>query len=96
MYIFYLIYIYSILCSQLLTHVKNGIYGVESTIKKGFGDPLLLHLQPKNYNQCAAIQRNFVLISFLKKTPGFLDSSTVLQILHPKNTFKNMAVLFKL
>lgn len=107
------IYIYSILCTQLLTHVKvyetvkgasfrthifqsiwmssilghaeyrvhkplpNGIYGIESTIKKGFGVPLLLHLQPKNYNQCAAIQRNFVLISFLKNTLCFLDNFTV-------------------
>lgn len=85
----------SIWMSSILGHAEyrlhkplpNGIYGVESTIKKGFGVPLLLHLQPQNYNQCAAIQRNFVLISFLKKTLCFLDSSTVLQILHPKNTF---------
>ena len=75
--------------------LPNGIYGVESTIKKGFGVPLLLHLQPKNYNLRAAIQRNFVLISFLEKTLCFLDSCTVLQILHPKNTSKNMAVLLK-
>jgi len=47
--------------------LPNGIYGVESTIKKGFGVPMLLHLQPKNYNLRAAIQRNFVLIRFLRK-----------------------------
>ena len=94
----------SIWMSSILGHAEyrvhkplpNGIYGVESTIKKGFGVPLLLHLQPKNYNQRAAIPRNLVLIRFSRKHFVFWTVLQSTDFTPEKYLFLNMAVLFKL